>query len=38
MGSIRFSLSRDTTAGEVDRALEIIPAVIEKLQKSFARW
>lgn len=31
-GSVRFSLSRETREDEVDRALEIIPAVVEKLQ------
>ena len=33
-GSIRFSLSRETTEEEIDRALEIIPAVIDKLRAS----
>lgn len=33
-GSIRFSLSRETTDDEMVRALEIIPAVIEKLRGS----
>lgn len=33
-GSVRFSLSRFTTAAEVDRALEIIPACIAKLARS----
>lgn len=33
-GSVRFSLSRETTADEVDRALEIIPTVIERLRAS----
>lgn len=31
-GAVRFSLSRFTTDGEITRALEIIPAVIERLQ------
>src|SRR5262249_33102452 len=30
-GAIRFSLSRYTTSEEVDRTLEVAPAVIEKL-------
>lgn len=33
-GSVRFSLSRETTTDEVDRALEIIPTVIERLRAS----
>jgi cysteine desulfurase len=31
-GGVRFSLSRDNTDEEVDRALEIIPAVLGKLR------
>ncbi len=31
-GSIRFSLSRYTTAAEVDRVLEILPGIIERLR------
>ncbi len=31
-GAIRFSLSRFTTAEEVDRALAVVPQVIERLQ------
>jgi len=31
-GSVRFSLSRETTEHEIDQAIEIIPAVIEKLR------
>lgn len=31
-GAVRFSLSRYTTEAEIDRTLEIFPAVIEKLQ------
>lgn len=33
-GSVRFSLSRETTAAEIDRVIEIIPAVIERLRAS----
>lgn len=33
-GSVRFSLSRETTAEEIDRALDIIPTVIERLRAS----
>jgi cysteine desulfurase len=32
-GAIRFSLSRMTTEEEVERALEILPAVIARLRK-----
>lgn len=35
-GSIRFSLSRDTTADEIDRALEVIVAVIGTLRATMA--
>ncbi|MCH8344786.1 MAG: aminotransferase class V-fold PLP-dependent enzyme [Planctomycetes bacterium] len=35
-GSIRFSFSRDTTADEIDRALEIIAAVIGRLRATMA--
>jgi cysteine desulfurase len=35
-GSIRFSLSRYTTEEEIDRALEIIPGVIERLRGSMS--
>jgi cysteine desulfurase len=31
-GSIRFSLSRYTTAAEVDRVLELMPSVVERLR------
>ena len=33
-GSVRFSLSRMTTDEEIDRAIEIVPQVIEKLSVS----
>ena len=33
-GSVRFSLSRETTADELDRAAAIIPAAIERLSAS----
>jgi cysteine desulfurase len=32
-GAIRFSLSRYTTDAEIEKALEIVPAVIERLRK-----
>jgi cysteine desulfurase len=35
-GSIRFSLSRETTDHEIAQALDIIPAVIERLRASMA--
>ncbi len=35
-GSIRLSLSRFTTTGEIDRALELVPAAIEKLRRGTA--
>ncbi len=35
-GSIRLSLSRETTADEIDQALEIIPACVERLRRSSA--
>ena len=31
-GAIRFSLSRYTTDGEIDRALQALPAVIARLR------
>ncbi|MCX6808416.1 MAG: cysteine desulfurase family protein [Candidatus Berkelbacteria bacterium] len=31
-GSIRFSLSRETTEEEIDRVLEVLPPIIEKLR------
>ncbi|MEM7228701.1 MAG: aminotransferase class V-fold PLP-dependent enzyme [Planctomycetota bacterium] len=35
-GSVRFSICRHTTDEEVDRALEVVPAVVAKLRKSMA--
>jgi cysteine desulfurase len=32
-GAIRFSLSKYTTEDEIDRALEVLPGVIERLRK-----
>jgi len=32
LGSIRFSLGRPTTREEIERALEIIPPVVERLR------
>ena len=31
-GAVRFSLSRETTDGEIDKTLEILPGVIERLR------
>ena len=36
-GSIRFSISRETTDEEIDAALEIVPACVERLRASTAR-
>ncbi|MCE9589517.1 MAG: cysteine desulfurase [Planctomycetes bacterium] len=33
-GSVRFSISRFTTDAEIDRALEIVPAVVARLSKT----
>ncbi len=32
-GSVRFSLSEDTTQAEVDKVLEVLPGIIENLRK-----
>jgi cysteine desulfurase len=31
-GAVRFSLSRFTTDAEIDRALEVLPGVIDRLR------
>ncbi|MGB0766900.1 MAG: cysteine desulfurase family protein [Phycisphaeraceae bacterium] len=33
-GSVRFSLSRDTTEAEIDRALEVVPRVVGRLMQT----
>ncbi|HUJ74374.1 MAG TPA: aminotransferase class V-fold PLP-dependent enzyme, partial [bacterium] len=33
-GSVRFSLSRDTTADEIDAALRLVPEVVAKLRRA----
>lgn len=33
-GSVRFSLSRETTEADIDRALKVVPAVVSKLMKT----
>jgi len=35
-GSVRFSLCRHTTDAEIDRALDVIPGVVERLRRSMA--
>ncbi len=37
-GAIRLSLSRENTAEDVDRALEIVPAIITKLRAISPMW
>ncbi|MEI9401900.1 cysteine desulfurase NifS [Mesorhizobium argentiipisi] len=34
-GTIRFSLSRDNSGKDIDRVLEVMPALVEKLRNSF---
>jgi len=34
LGSVRFSLSRETTEQEIDRAVQIIRDVVQRLQRS----
>jgi cysteine desulfurase len=33
-GSVRFSISRMTTDDEIDQALRIVPAVVERLKRT----
>ena len=37
-GAIRFSLSRETTEAEVDRVLEVMPAIIAQLREMSPFW
>ena len=37
-GSIRFSLSRETTVGEIDRVLEVLPPIVDRLRKLSPFW
>jgi len=32
-GSVRFSLGRDTTEEEIDKVLEYLPPIVERLRK-----
>jgi cysteine desulfurase len=32
-GSIRFSLSKETTEAEIDKVLEVLPKIITKLRE-----
>jgi cysteine desulfurase len=33
LGTIRFSLGRETTSDEIERAVEVVPGVVEKVRK-----
>ena len=37
-GAIRLSLSRENTAEEIDRALEIVPVIVAKLRAMSPIW
>jgi cysteine desulfurase len=37
-GTIRFSLSRDTTEAEIDRVIEVTPPIIAQLRKLSPYW
>ncbi|MDR3466624.1 MAG: cysteine desulfurase NifS [Xanthobacteraceae bacterium] len=37
-GAIRFSLSRDTTAAEIDRVIEALPAIFARVRASAPSW
>ncbi|TQF27925.1 cysteine desulfurase [Bradyrhizobium sp. UNPF46] len=37
-GAIRFSLSRETTADEVDRVLQVLPEILSKLRALSPSW
>jgi cysteine desulfurase len=37
-GTIRFSLSRDTTEAEIDRVIEATPPIIAQLRKLSPYW
>jgi cysteine desulfurase len=33
LGAIRFSLGHETTSGDIDRAAEVFPSVVNKVRK-----
>ena len=37
-GAIRFSLSRDNSVEDVDRVVEVLPAIIDKLRALSPFW
>jgi cysteine desulfurase len=37
-GSIRFSLSRYTTEAEIDRVIEVMPGIIDRLRQISPYW
>jgi cysteine desulfurase len=37
-GSIRFSLSRDNTAAQIDRVLEVVPPIVDRLRDLSPFW
>ena len=37
-GAIRFSLSRETSADEIDRVLNVLPDILSKLRASSPSW
>jgi cysteine desulfurase len=37
-GATRFSLSRDTTQAEIDKVIEVMPGIIERLRKLSPYW
>ena len=37
-GVVRFSLSRETTSEEIDRVLETMPQIIQKLRAMSPYW
>jgi cysteine desulfurase len=37
-GSLRFSLSRETTGAEIERVLEVLPGIVERLREMSPTW
>jgi len=33
MSSVRFSLGRTTTRGEIERVLEVLPPIVERMRR-----